>query len=53
MTKDVPLDFIRSNIPLRRVGQPQEVAKLVAFLCSEHAAYITRQVIGIDGGLAG
>jgi 3-oxoacyl-[acyl-carrier protein] reductase len=53
MVENVPLEFVRSNIPLRRLGQPQEVAKLVAFLCSEHAAYITRQVISIDGGLAG
>ncbi|AOA59283.1 3-oxoacyl-ACP reductase FabG [Acinetobacter larvae] len=38
-------------IPLQRMGQPQEVADLVAFLCSDQAAYITRQVISINGGL--
>lgn len=39
-------------IPLRRMGQPQEVASLVSFLASDQASYITRQVISINGGLA-
>jgi 3-oxoacyl-[acyl-carrier protein] reductase len=39
-------------IPLRRLGTPAEVADLVAFLMSDGAAYITRQVISIDGGLS-
>ncbi len=39
-------------IPLRRIGQPQEVAATVAFLLSSDAAYITRQVISVNGGLA-
>jgi 3-oxoacyl-[acyl-carrier protein] reductase len=38
-------------IPMRRVGQPEEVAATVAFLMSKEAGYITRQVISVNGGL--
>ena len=38
-------------IPLQRMGQVEEVAKVVKFLCSDDAAYITRQVISVNGGL--
>ncbi|MBC7189424.1 3-oxoacyl-ACP reductase FabG, partial [Candidatus Aerophobetes bacterium] len=41
-----------SQIPLGRVGEPEEVASLVTFLCSEEASYITGEVIRIDGGLS-
>ena len=49
---DVPVEDIVKMIPANRVGQPEEVAALVGFLMSEGAAYITRQVISVNGGLA-
>ena len=44
-------DKVLSRIPLGRFGRPEEVAYLVGFLAGEHAAYITGQVIAINGGL--
>jgi NAD(P)-dependent dehydrogenase (short-subunit alcohol dehydrogenase family) len=43
---------IAEMIPLKRMGEPNEVADLVAFLCSDRAGYITGQTIVIDGGLS-
>ena len=51
MVDELPLDEIKKMIPLRRVGEAKEVAAAVAFLLSEDAAYITRQVISVNGGL--
>ena len=51
MTKDLPQEDIKRSIPMRRFGVPADVARLVEFLCSPEAAYITRQVIAVDGGL--
>jgi len=52
MTEDVPMDEALKMIPARRIGRPEEVAAAVSFLLSEDAAYITRQVISVNGGLA-
>jgi 3-oxoacyl-[acyl-carrier protein] reductase len=51
MIKDAPLDMILPSIPLGRAGKPEEVAALAVFLLSDAAAYITRQVISVNGGL--
>lgn len=45
-------EAIKSLVPMQRAGTVEEVAHLVAFLCSERASYITGQVIGINGGMA-
>lgn len=47
------LDEAMKMIPMRRMGQPAEVAALVAFLMSPDAGYITRQVISVNGGMFG
>ncbi len=51
MLENLPLEEIIRSIPARRLGTPQEVAALVAFLMSEEAGYITRQVISVNGGI--
>lgn len=48
---EIALEHAMSMIPMKRFGQPEEVASLVRFLMSEEAAYITRQVISINGGM--
>lgn len=47
-----PKDSIRQIVPMQRAGQPEEVADLAAFLASARAAYITGQIISINGGMA-
>jgi len=51
MTDDLPMEDILKLIPARRAGKPEEVASAVSFLMQEDAAYITRQVISVNGGL--
>lgn len=51
MSAAAPVDEILKMIPAQRAGEPEEVAALVSFLLSEPAGYITRQVIGVNGGM--
>ena len=51
MTADLPVEEVQKMIPMRRFGKPSEIASLVAYLLSEDAAYITRQVISVNGGM--
>lgn len=49
--ENVPIDEILKAVPMNRMGLPEEVAHAVCFLMDERAAYITRQVIAVNGGL--
>ena len=51
MTKELPEDELNKMIPVGRFGQPEEVAAAVGFLASDEAAYITGEVISVNGGL--
>jgi 3-oxoacyl-[acyl-carrier protein] reductase len=48
--RELAPDAVTSRILLRRIGQPEEVAHAVWFLASRYAAYITGQVLHVDGG---
>jgi 3-oxoacyl-[acyl-carrier protein] reductase len=54
MTKELPQnhkELLLNQIPLGRLGQPQEIANAVAFLASEQAGYITGETIHVNGGM--
>jgi 3-oxoacyl-[acyl-carrier protein] reductase len=51
MTDELPADEVKKMIPMRRYGTADEVAATIAFLCGNDAAYITRQVISVNGGM--
>ncbi len=53
MLKSMPMDesMIKAAIPMARVGKPEEIARVIRFLCSEDASYITGQVITVNGGM--
>jgi 3-oxoacyl-[acyl-carrier protein] reductase len=48
---DKQKEQLLSNVPIRRMGKPEDVARVISFLCSPDADYITGQVIAIDGGM--
>ena len=54
MVQTVPekvLDMIKGKIPLARLGEPEEIARVVHFLCEDASAYITGQVLAVNGGM--
>ncbi|PID73911.1 MAG: 3-oxoacyl-ACP reductase FabG [Desulfobacterales bacterium] len=51
MIEAAPIREIKAMIPMARVGKPEEVARVVRFLASEDASYITGQVISVNGGM--
>ena len=51
MVSDIPKDMVNTLVPMRRIGKPSEIAGLANYLMSEDAAYVTRQVISVNGGL--
>lgn len=51
MLDEAPVEEALKMIPMRRAGEPEEVASLVSYLLSEQAGYITRQVISVNGGM--
>lgn len=52
MIENIPLEHVLPLIPMKRLGKPEEIAKVVAFLCSEDASYMTGQILGVNGGMA-
>ncbi len=51
MIANAPKDHIKTLIPMARIGNPEEVAKVVAFLCSSDSSYMTGQILSVNGGM--
>ena len=46
----IPIETIRAMMPVRRTGEPEDIASACSWLCSEGASYVTGQTIGVNGG---
>jgi len=51
MIANAPKDYIKAMIPMARIGRPEEVAKVVSFLCSDASSYVTGQILSVNGGM--
>jgi len=51
MIADAPKEHIKNMIPMARIGKPEEIAKVVRFLCSSDASYMTGQILSVNGGM--
>ena len=51
MIEEAPVDEILKMIPMQRLGKPDEISGIVAFILSDEASYMTRQVISVNGGM--
>jgi 3-oxoacyl-[acyl-carrier protein] reductase len=51
MIEEAPVKEIKARIPMARIGKPEEVARVVRFLCSDDASYVTGQTLSVNGGM--